>query len=142
MKFNEINQEKWIELKPYLDTCLLPVTGLEGHEEPWQVAHQLEQLRDALAILEVPFHGRIVTYPSYHYAMNVHSAEDVNELCKKIKKSGYAFVVVITIHREIARWQLTDADEFMYLDMDTFEENKITQSQQCTRKMIELWASR
>ena len=58
----------------YLDTCLLPVTGLTGKESPVEAGDRLEQLRDLLDLLEIPYHGRTVTYPAWHYAED---AEDL-----------------------------------------------------------------
>lgn len=64
MKFSDIEEQTWDELRPYLDTAVLPVTGLNGGETPWEATRELEYLRDALDLIEIPFKGRIVTYPA------------------------------------------------------------------------------
>jgi 23S rRNA (pseudouridine1915-N3)-methyltransferase len=94
MKFSDIEQSQWPALQPYLDTCLLPVTGLNGSEEPWQATYALEQLRDLLDLVEIPFKGRIVTYPALHY---IHGQTDVghlSDLCSSFKKTGFAYVIL------------------------------------------------
>ncbi|MGO4375464.1 DUF2487 family protein, partial [Paenibacillus sp. MCAF20] len=67
MKFSEIEKEQWEELRPYLDTCLLPVTGMDGSEQPYEATEWLERLRDIMDLIEIPFKGRVVTYPACHY---------------------------------------------------------------------------
>ena len=69
MKFSDIEEQNWEQLAPYLDTCLLPLTGLDGTEKPWQATNALEKLRDFLDLIEIPFRGRIVTYPAAHYEL-------------------------------------------------------------------------
>ena len=77
MKFSDIDKEQWPELKPYLDTVLLPVTGLSGDEQPWEATRGLEKLRDLIDAVEIPFHGRVVIYPAYHYISKTTIEDDL-----------------------------------------------------------------
>lgn len=103
MKFSDIEQENWDELKPYLDTCLIPVSGLSGMESPWEAASKLEYLRDALDVLEIPFKGRVVTYPAVHYIPEGFSAGTsfLEQICTNLKNTGFRYVVIITAKSEI-----------------------------------------
>ena len=94
MKFSEIAKEKWQELRPYLDTCLLPVTMLDGTEEPWQAADRLEELRDVLDLVEIPFMGRVVTYPAFHYADAEALENALAKLCGRLKDMGFVYLIV------------------------------------------------
>ncbi len=108
MKFNEIAAESWSEWQPFMDTCLLPVTGLKGDEDPLQVTKALEALKDVMDRVEIPFKGRIVTYPAIHF---FHPENDdptyINRICQKIKEAGFKFVVIATAVPAIAAgcWQ-------------------------------------
>lgn len=59
MKFSDIREEDWARWEPWLDTCLLPLTGLNGTELPWEVTQSLEKLRDIMDLVEIPFKGRM-----------------------------------------------------------------------------------
>jgi 23S rRNA (pseudouridine1915-N3)-methyltransferase len=97
MKFNEIQQTEWDELKPYLDTCLLPMTGLTGEESPWEVTKALEELRDLMDIVEIPFKGRVVTYPAVQYRTDDNQMiTAMDKLCEKLKSDSFRFVILIT----------------------------------------------
>ncbi|AOZ91328.1 DUF2487 family protein [Paenibacillus crassostreae] len=95
MKFSEISSESWLELQPYLDTCIIPFTGLKGVESPIEATAALERLRDLLDLVENRYRGRTITYPAFHYDIN-EKYELVNELCHKIKKSGFKYVIIVT----------------------------------------------
>ncbi|WP_028561269.1 DUF2487 family protein [Paenibacillus pinihumi] len=95
MKFSEIEKSRWEELKPYLDTCLLPVTGLTGTETPDEATAALEGLRDIMDLVEVPFKGRLVTYPAYHFYEEP-DAMQLDELCRRFRASGFRYIVLIT----------------------------------------------
>ncbi|MCZ8512962.1 DUF2487 family protein [Paenibacillus filicis] len=98
MKFSEIEQGGWEELKPYLDTCVLPLTGLQGGEQPWEATMALEMLRDALDVVEIPFKGRTVTYPALHYTRDI---ADLSGLCGRLKReAGFRYVVCVTPRTE------------------------------------------
>lgn len=110
MKFSDIEAEQWEELRPYLDTCLLPVTGLSGSEQPWQAVQSLERLRDALDLLEIPYQGRVVTYPAFHYAdMEDDTAAMLNRVCSRLKTTGFKYVIVVSIGHELGKLTLPAA---------------------------------
>jgi hypothetical protein len=98
MKFSELTPEQWAELQPYLDTAVLPVTGMSGSEMPYEATEALERLRDLLDLIEVPFKGRVVTYPACHYGeWNEETAGQVSRLCMNLKlRAGFRYVVVAT----------------------------------------------
>ncbi|WP_309118638.1 DUF2487 family protein [Paenibacillus sp.] len=97
MKFSEIERERWAELQPYLDTALLPLSGLTGKESPHEATAALERLRDALDPIEQAYRGRVVTYPALHYAADDESlAALADELCERLKRSGFRYCVVVT----------------------------------------------
>lgn len=103
MKFNEVPKDQWNELKPYLDTCLLPVTGMSGSESPIEATKALEDLRDALDLFEIPYRGRTVTYPALHYVPS-----DVEGICRRLREeAGFAYVVIVTAHPalNLDKWQ-------------------------------------
>jgi len=111
LKFNEINEEQWDELRPYFDTCLLPLTCLTGLEQPPEVTKALEQLRDVMDCIEKPFKGRVVTYPAIQYSTNqTDFVTIVNEICENLKNSGFAFVILITAKAQIYEHQFEKAD--------------------------------
>ncbi|MBP1155283.1 23S rRNA (pseudouridine1915-N3)-methyltransferase [Paenibacillus sp. PvR052] len=103
MKFSEIEEKSWDELRPYLDTAVLPVTGLGGGETPWETTMALEHLRDALDLIEIPFKGRIVTYPAMHFVNDAHQAPEgmlLEQVSAGLKNAGFRFVVVVTAKSE------------------------------------------
>ncbi|QYR19886.1 YpiF family protein [Paenibacillus sp. sptzw28] len=98
MKFSELTPEQWAELQPYLDTAVLPVTGMSGSEMPYEATEALERLRDVLDLIEVPFKGRVVTYPACHYGeWSEETVEQVAKLCTNLKlRAGFRYVVIAT----------------------------------------------
>lgn len=94
MKFSDIREEDWLSLQPYLDTCLLPVTGLTGTEPPWQATRRLKELRDLLDLVEVPFRGRVVTYPALQYLPAADLAAEIDRLCRNLKQAGFRHCIV------------------------------------------------
>jgi 23S rRNA (pseudouridine1915-N3)-methyltransferase len=142
MKFSDIEQKGWDELAPYLDTCLLPVTGLAGNEYPWEATKALEDLRDALDCLEVPFKGRIVTYPALHYLPVGEERETlVNSMCDKLKEKGFRYVIIVTARSgEELDLQAVNADLFLRITPDELlaspQEMKRAQTDAVTR----LWS--
>jgi 23S rRNA (pseudouridine1915-N3)-methyltransferase len=122
LKFSDIKQDQWIELKPYLDTCLLPLTGLTGAEEPWEVTQALEQLRDVMDHIEIPYTGRVVTYPSMQYITNSPDfTVSVNYICEKLREGGFSYVILITADRQIANMEFREANLFINPDISTAE---------------------
>ncbi|HEY0827795.1 MAG TPA: DUF2487 family protein [Bacilli bacterium] len=101
MKFSDIKQAEWANLQPYLDTCLLPLTGLSGLEEPWELTKRLEQLRDLMELVEVPFKGRVITYPAIHYGRSsVDYSAYIDQICTKIKSKGMVYIILISAANE------------------------------------------
>jgi 23S rRNA (pseudouridine1915-N3)-methyltransferase len=97
MKFSEIEKERWDELSPYLDTCLLPVTGLTGGESPHEATEKLEQLRDVLDLVEIPFKGRVVTYPACHYLSEAERAGTfLAGFVDKLRDAGFVYIIIAT----------------------------------------------
>jgi 23S rRNA (pseudouridine1915-N3)-methyltransferase len=118
MKFSEIQQSNWEELQPYLDTCLLPLTGLTGVEAPWQVTESLEKLRDLMDLVENPFKGRVVTYPAIQYSTEVDQLiASVNELCLKLKKNQFKYVILISADASIGKLEFTASDLMISTDV-------------------------
>ncbi|OAB44297.1 DUF2487 family protein [Paenibacillus glacialis] len=95
MKFSEISRESWPELQPYLDTCIIPFTGLSGDESPVEATTALERLRDFMDLVETRYKGRVVTYPAFHYG-NEDISKLLNEICHKVKDSGFKYVIIMT----------------------------------------------
>lgn len=96
MKFSDITMEQWAELKPYLDTVVLPVTGLCGAEAPYEAVERLERLRDLLDAVEIPFKGRIVTYPAFHYIGDRLIDDDsLERLCSRLKVEQFRYAIII-----------------------------------------------
>lgn len=122
MKFSEIQQSEWEELKPYLDTCLLPLTGLTGKESPWQVTELLEQLRDIMDLVEIPFKGRIVTYPALQYKTDDEMmVGTVDELCRRLKRDTFKYVILITVDEALAKQEFSASDLFISANLLTEE---------------------
>lgn len=139
MKFNDIEQDKWEQLKPYLDTCLLPLTGLTGYESPSEATKRLEELRDALDCLERPFHGRLVTYPAMHYTADENSARSANELARRLKENGFKYVIVLTIQSNLNEWVMDDADLFVCVDPLILREKPQEIRENLNKKVNQLW---
>lgn len=111
MKFSEIKKEEWLALKPYLDTCLLPVTGLSGSESPVEAADRLEQLRDVLDLLELPYRGRTVTYPALHYIeAGSEAQQQLAEIMRRIRETGFRYVIIVSIIEEWDEITIDGAD--------------------------------
>ncbi|WP_040951170.1 DUF2487 family protein [Gorillibacterium massiliense] len=126
MKFSDIRKGQWRDLQPYLDTCLLPLTGLTGEESPWEAADALERLGDLMAELEEPYKGRLVTYPALHYFTPPGGfADSVNQVCRQLKEGGFRYVVLVTADAAISCMTFSDADLLITNDIATDGESKI-----------------
>lgn len=104
LKFSDIEEQTWDEIRPYLDTAVLPVTGISGGETPWETTMELEYLRDALDLIEIPFKGRIVTYPAMHFMGGIRQESEgllLDQVCEGLKKVGFRFVVIVTAKSEL-----------------------------------------
>lgn len=109
MKFSEIEASSWEELRPYLDTCLIPVTGLTGNEQPYEVTEALERLRDVMDWIELPFKGRVLTYPSIQYGRD-NILSQINEICQNVKLSGFTYIIVVSADVELPADRIANAD--------------------------------
>lgn len=119
MKFSELTEDTWAELQPYLDTCLLPVSGLTGAEAPWEAKERMLRTGDWLSPLEQAFHGRTVTLPAYHYDQaGEDAAERLNALCERLKDSGYRYVIIVSGQAGGVPERVTAADLRVQPDAD------------------------
>ncbi|MDK8194360.1 DUF2487 family protein [Paenibacillus sp. UMB7766-LJ446] len=109
MKFSEMTQDSWAELQLYLDTCLIPYTALTGKQSPVEATEALERLRDFLDLVEIPFKGRIMTYPAFHYA-GPDMSMALNTLSEQLKSSGFKYVVIMSSDGVLEQSQITSAD--------------------------------
>lgn len=141
MKFSEIEQNKWEALQPYLDTCLLPVTGLDGREQPWEATRKLEELRDVMDCLEKPFHGRVVTYPAMHYLFDESCENRVQGLCAMLKETGFKYVIVVTGYPEYTAWNLPSADLLIGVNPAEMQENMDSIREDIGKRVRQMWQS-
>jgi 23S rRNA (pseudouridine1915-N3)-methyltransferase len=139
LKFNDIQAQDWPDLKPYLDTCLLPLTGLTGFEEPAQVTLALEQLRDALETIEIPYKGRVVTYPALHYITGVDIRDQLNTISLHLKRMGFRFVIVLTLHTEAALWNVEQTDLLIAVDMQQWTSQSEQIKSSISKQVQHLW---
>lgn len=140
MKFSDITKQQWDELKPYLDTCLLPFTGLQGNESPWETTTALERLRDAMDTIEHPFKGRIVTYPAYHYHVegSLPVSQHIDEICKRLKQGvGFSYVIVVCAQEEAALESCTEPD--LILTIQTDDKGVVADRKEIQEKIQQLW---
>jgi 23S rRNA (pseudouridine1915-N3)-methyltransferase len=135
MKFNDIGEESWPELKPYLDTCLIPLSGLTGDESPWEITEKVARTGQWLAPLEQAFRGRTVTMPAFHYDFGSSSTIDcLNRLIGQWKKSGFRYVIAISGLR--LDWEdRLDADLIIQPDAEEDEPD----SQLISKSVASLW---
>lgn len=99
MKFSELTEEQWEENGIYFDTCVLPLTGLSGRENPIDTTAALERLADVIDLVELPFKGRVVIYPACHYSEDIGM---LDKLCSGLKEgeAGFKHVILVSaVHR-------------------------------------------
>jgi 23S rRNA (pseudouridine1915-N3)-methyltransferase len=109
MKFHEIESSTWEQLQPYLDTCLIPVAGLNGKEHPEEVSKVLERLRDMMDLIEIPYKGRVVTYPAFQYGRES-ILPLLNDVCRNVKSTGFKYLIVISADVNLEEVKLSEAD--------------------------------
>jgi 23S rRNA (pseudouridine1915-N3)-methyltransferase len=142
MKFSDVNEKTWDDLRPYVDTCLLPVTGLRGKEQPWEVTCALEDLRDALDLFEIPYKGRVLTYPALHYVSEDNALEQINEVCSQLKENGFAFVIAISANANLAdTLAQANTDLSFTLPPRLLTESLPTEKKQIADQLMQLWSS-
>jgi 23S rRNA (pseudouridine1915-N3)-methyltransferase len=139
MKFSDVMKDQWDALQPYLDTCLLPVTGLTGSEQPWQATEALEKLRDALDLIEIPYKGRVVTYPALHYVDGADLSVQINTLATRLKEAGFSYVIVLTTIADSQSWTKQTVDEIFYIDMANWTADQAEIKTGISRGLQLLW---
>ncbi|QTH44882.1 DUF2487 family protein [Cohnella sp. LGH] len=137
MKFSEIDPQSWPELQPYLDTCLLPLSGLTGQESPSEATEKVARTGEWLSPLEEAFRGRTVTMPAYHYgAGGPEHIGKINELIASWRNDGFRYVVLVC-GQPI---DLSEADADAYIcpsaEQEEPDDRTIAQS------VADLWRSR
>jgi 23S rRNA (pseudouridine1915-N3)-methyltransferase len=140
MKFSDVMKDQWDALQPYLDTCLLPVTGLTGSEQPWQATEALEKLRDALDLIEIPYKGRVVTYPALHYVDGADLSVQINTLASRLKEAGFSYVIVLTTIADSQSWTKQTVDEIFYIDMAKWTADQAEVKTGISRGLQQLWS--
>ncbi|GGF75006.1 hypothetical protein GCM10010912_20270 [Paenibacillus albidus] len=109
MKFSDFDFKDWEKNREFFDTCLLPFTGLSALESPPEAAGALERLRDFMDLVEVPFQGRVVTYPALQY-MGEEYIGLINELCRKVKSSGFQYAIVLSADISLSGREIVESD--------------------------------
>lgn len=137
MKFSDFSRESWTENGSFYDTCLLPLTGLSGIENPAEVTAALERLRNFLELVEKPFQGRIVTYPAVQYA-NPNLAEVINDICRKVKSSTFQYIIVLTADLPLSEMGIIESDLLLSLtDIQASQASSI--SSYISEKIQAMW---
>jgi 23S rRNA (pseudouridine1915-N3)-methyltransferase len=96
MKFSDIDELSWPELQIYLDTCLIPVSGLTGEETPWEATEKVALTGQWLAPIEEAFRGRTVTMPAFHYdCYSLEGQNQLDRLCKHLRANGFRYIVAV-----------------------------------------------
>ncbi|RIX53507.1 DUF2487 family protein [Paenibacillus nanensis] len=135
MKFSDITSEKWDELKPYLDTCLLPVTGMSGKESPYEATERLERLRDLLDLVEIPFKGRVVTYPACHYVTaDEPFSKQLANWCDNLRAAGFQYIILASADQTV---QLQGAGADLVLQAD--DEGEFPEQAEVSERIRALW---
>lgn len=109
MKFSDFSAEVWKENGRFYDTCLIPFTGLQGTESPLETVAALERMRNFMDIVEMPFQGRIVTYPAVQY-MGAGYKALINEICHKVKSNQFQYVIVLTADIRLSGKEIIESD--------------------------------
>lgn len=142
MKFSEVTEQQWDELKEYFDTCLLPFTGLRGGESPIEATKALERLRDALELIEVPFKGRVITYPAYHFQGldSGGTASSIDELCIRLKQEvGFSYIIIVCVDDDTILETCHHADLILKVEVD--ETGVKTNKKEVQAAVQKMWQS-
>lgn len=138
LKFSEMTQDSWAELQLYLDTCLIPYTALSGEQSPVEATEALERLRDFLDLVEIPFKGRIMTYPAFHY-VNSELSMTLNSLSAQLKSSGFKYVVIMSSDGHLDGVEIPAADLVLSRSVLTHEVGEEGIARFIGEKIRELW---
>ncbi|GAA4843766.1 hypothetical protein GCM10023310_22050 [Paenibacillus vulneris] len=142
MKFSDVESASWEELRPYVDTCLLPVTGLTGSEQPWEATQALEKLRDALDCFEIPYKGRVLTYPAFHYIEGEEGKQLLINVCERLKQS-FPYLILVSASNEIQLPESGEAFDLAFiLTPDQFGESSAEVKQNIASQLQSLWAQK
>lgn len=137
MKFSDFEMDNWEENRKFYDTCLIPFTGLSGLESPPEVVLALERLRDFMDLVEIPFKGRIITYPAIQYA-SLGYVDQINEVCRKVKSSHFQYTIVITADISLQNKEIYESDLVLSLPViESSQESKIQSG--IGMKIQEMW---
>lgn len=109
MKFSELSEQQWGELGTYLDTCVIPITGLTGVENPVLTVAALSELQTLIDMIEKYYKGRVVIYPALHYIADG-SVNSLVTVINNLKITGFKHVVVISAQVELERLLTSGAD--------------------------------
>jgi hypothetical protein len=139
MKFSEITEQAWAELHPYLDTCLLPITGLTGEETPAEAGDKLERLRDVLDLIEVPYQGRVVTYPAVQYVPGQAYAGLLETVCSGLKTAGFRYVIAVTAAACVSGMLPASADLQLYVDAEAMASSPAEAKRTVAAQIEALW---
>ncbi|WP_079910667.1 DUF2487 family protein [Paenibacillus sp. 32352] len=142
MKFSDVESASWEELRPYVDTCLLPVTGLTGSEQPWEATQALEKLRDALDCFEIPYKGRVLTYPAFHYIEGEEGKQLLINVCERLKQS-FPYLILVSASNEIQLPESGEAFDLAFiLTPDQLGESSAEVKQNIASQLQSLWAQK
>ncbi|MFC4599055.1 DUF2487 family protein [Cohnella hongkongensis] len=137
MKFSEIDPLSWPELQPYLDTCLLPLSGLTGEESPSEATEKVARTGEWLAPLEEAFRGRTVTMPAYHYgAGGPEQVLQLNKLIASWRNGGFRYVVLVS--GQPLKLPGVAADVYLHPASDS----EPPDDRSITKSVADLWRSR
>lgn len=142
MKFSDVESNSWEELRPYVDTCLLPVTGLTGNEQPWEATKALEWLRDALDCFEIPYKGRVLTYPAFHYIEGEEGRALLERVCERLKQS-FPYVILVSASQEAQALQnVENCDLVFVLTAEQLGESLADIKQNISAQLQTLWTKK
>ena len=136
MKFSEFDRTSWPALAPYLDTCLLPVTGLRGTETPDEMTDKAAAAGAWLSPVEQAFKGRTVTLPAHHYYDGGDLAQErLRALCEGFRRSGFRYVVLVSGSADSLGREATGAD----LVLQPGGKDELPDPQALCGRIVELW---
>ncbi|WP_256757317.1 DUF2487 family protein [Cohnella sp. WQ 127256] len=135
MKFSEIDEASWPDLQPYLDTCIIPLSGLTGEESPWEATDKVARTGQWLAPLEQAFKGRTVTMPAFHYdADGNEQTERINQLIANWRKVGFRYVIIVS-GQSLEPKEYINADLIIYPGAEEVEPD----SPLISKRVADLW---
>jgi hypothetical protein len=86
MKLTEIDPGKWNEIRPYVDTALIPVFPAFKYQDLGVMLNQHRQLNAVSVLLERKLTGRLLLFPTHFYP--VEQKRLIEELRKLIAFLG------------------------------------------------------